>query len=46
MSTKRTYQPSKRKRIKQLGFRKRSSTVKSRKILKRRITAGRKRIAI
>jgi large subunit ribosomal protein L34 len=46
MSTKRTYQPSRTKRVKKLGFRKRNSTFKGRNIFKRRRTVGRKRVVI
>jgi large subunit ribosomal protein L34 len=46
MSTKRTYQPSKKKRIKKLGFRRRNSTTHGRKIMKRRRLAGRKKVTI
>jgi large subunit ribosomal protein L34 len=46
MSTKRTYQPSKGKRAKVHGFRKRMSTKDGRKTIKRRMVKGRKKISI
>jgi large subunit ribosomal protein L34 len=42
---KRTFQPNKRKRAKNSGFRKRNSTSKGRKVLKARRMKGRKQIS-
>jgi len=41
---KRTYQPSKKKRAKTHGFRSRTSTKKRKKVVKKRILKGRRKI--